>query len=133
MASAWEEVLSGAPSSKRQVPVSGSGSDREDKVFRLLMCTAKLGLKTAADLRMVSAIVYRTAKAKADLPIIEVTQAAQKAHNEKTKGVSGHKEGAPDVIALMTCLLEIRKAIPKIPRFRLLMSSLPHTLQRAKI
>ncbi|CAK0883411.1 unnamed protein product [Prorocentrum cordatum] len=54
---------------------SRATSDRDDNIFRLLMCTTKVVIKSATDLRMVSATVYRAAKGKSETPIVETTQA----------------------------------------------------------
>ncbi|CAK0808021.1 unnamed protein product, partial [Prorocentrum cordatum] len=103
-----EAELAGAPAAKHPARASRATSDRDDNSFRLLICTAKLGIKSATDLRMVSAIVYRAAKVKSDTPI-------------KTKGVTGHKEGPPDVVAMVTFLLDLEQTLePTDPKATLL-------------
>ena len=62
------------------VRAGGTASD-DEKMKQLMVAVAKLGLKSAADIRLIANIVYRTAKGPKDNTLLSAGKLAIEAHN----------------------------------------------------
>ena len=114
MAAQWTAILGDEPATKRQVPAARISDD--EKWRQLTLLGVKLGLKNAADLRVLAAVAYVCFLVPAECePIIAAKDAILK-HNERTKGVSKHTEGPPDGFALMALLLKVLVNDPQHPK-----------------
>ena len=97
----------------------------------LLIVAAKFGLKSAADIRMNSNILYRISRGKKDNPLVSVPKAAMDCHNARTKGNSGHYEGAPDPEGLVALLMEAHGMAPEEDQ-ALIQSHLENNLPKSR-
>ena len=96
------EALPAARASKKPA----TSPDFNEKMRELLGVVSRMGLKNSQDLRSAMAGLYLCFQLTPNHWCVEAVHTASAAHNNKTRGHKGHKEGGPDPLAFMSLLVK---------------------------
>ena len=103
----WSAVLGGGgPPPPKRAAVSSGKTEMERE---LLVIVARLSVKNAREIREIANLAYGCFRLPAEADVVKRVEAARKQHADRTRGQSGHKEGAPDEYAFVAMLLVIRE------------------------
>jgi len=106
---AWAKHLANGREKAAERPRKARAVGEEASMRELLVILAKLGLKNAQDVRLLSSLAYTAIRLDKDSEIAEAVRSATKLHADRTRGKSGHGEGAPDPLAFAAVLVECSK------------------------